>query len=165
VLHKCHLKFYKLALNSNNNRITHKEFCGCLGTDLCSISWFVFLNFWPLLLWMAITFFLFFFFWRFSAPDEPIGGIQVLFKHKKQWTPPLWSSLPRTLKCYRCNSIAINEQLKYLTHMLCLWISFYKLYKKGLFSYVLTLKYMCHFGMSFKKLNLKVKHKIKTKIS
>jgi hypothetical protein len=44
--------------------------------------------------------------------------------------------------------IVTNEQLKYLTHMFCLQISCYKLYKEGLFSYVLTLKYMCHFGMN-----------------
>jgi hypothetical protein len=36
-----------------------------------------------------------------------------------------------------------------------------KLYKEGLFSYVLTLKYMCHFGMSLKRLNRKAKHKLK----
>jgi hypothetical protein len=30
----------------------------------------------------------------FGAPDAPIGGVQVLFKHKKQWNPPLESSLP-----------------------------------------------------------------------
>jgi hypothetical protein len=53
---------------------------------------------------------------------------------------------------------ATNEQLKDLIHMFCLRISCYKLYKKGLFSYVLTLKYMCHFGMNFKKFNQKAKH-------
>jgi hypothetical protein len=52
-----------------------------------------------------------------------------------------------------------NEQLKDLTHMPCFQISCYKLYKKGLFSYVFTLKYMCHFGMNLKKYNLKAKHK------
>ncbi len=49
--------------------------------------------------------------------------------------------------------------------MFCLQILCYKLYKKGLFSYVFTFKYMCHHGMSFKKFNLKAKHKIKNKIS
>jgi hypothetical protein len=44
--------------------------------------------------------------------------------------------------------------------MFCFWIPCYKLYKEGLFFYVLTLKYMCHFGTSLKKLNLKAKHKI-----
>jgi hypothetical protein len=47
--------------------------------------------------------------------------------------------------------------------MLCLWIPCYKLYKEGLFSYILTLKYPCHFGMSLKELNLKAKHKIEKK--
>ncbi len=60
---------------------------------------------------------------------------------------------------------ATNEQLKDLTHMFCLRIPCYKLYKENLFFYVLTLKYMCHFGMNFKKFNLKAKHKIKNKIS
>jgi hypothetical protein len=58
----------------------------------------------------------------------------------------------------------MNEQLKDLTHMFCLQIPWYKLYKESLFSYVLTLKYMCHFGMTLKKLNLKTKHKINKKI-
>ena len=59
---------------------------------------------------------------------------------------------------------ATNEQLKDLTHMFCLQIPCYKLYKQGFISYVFTLKYMCHFGMS-KKLNLKAKHKINLKNS
>jgi len=70
---------------------------------------------------------------------------------------------------YSCNSIAIpfatKKQLKDLTLMFCLQIACYKLYKKDLFSYVFTLKYMCHFGMSSKKFNLKAKHKQKNKIS
>jgi hypothetical protein len=60
---------------------------------------------------------------------------------------------------------ATNKQLKDFTHMFCLQISCYKLYKEGLFSYVLILKYMCHFGMSLKKFNIKAKHKINNKIS
>jgi len=52
---------------------------------------------------------------------------------------------------------AVKEQLKDLTHMLCFWISYYKLYKEGMFSYVFTFKYMCHFGMSLEKLDLKGK--------
>jgi hypothetical protein len=45
--------------------------------------------------------------------------------------------------------------------MFCLQIPRYKLYREGLFSYVFTLKYMCHFRMSLTKFNLKAKHKIK----
>jgi len=59
---------------------------------------------------------------------------------------------------------ATNEQLKDLTHIFCLQIPCYKLYKKNFFSYVFTLKYMCHFGMNLKNLNLKVKHKIENRI-
>jgi hypothetical protein len=75
------------------------------------------------------------------------------------------------LVCLECLSVIIatqfatTEQLKDLTHMLCFQIPCYKLYKEGLFFYVLTLKYMCHFGVSLKKLNQKAKHKIKNKIS
>jgi len=101
----------------------------------------------------------------FSALDKPIGGVQVLFIHKKQWNPPFGISLPWMLKYYSCNSITTNEQLKDLTYMSCFRIPCYKLYKEGLFSYVLTLKYMCHFLMNFKKFNLKAKHKIKKKNS
>jgi hypothetical protein len=101
---------------------------------------------------------------NFSAPNMPIRRVQVLFKHKKQWNPPLGSSLPWVFKFYSCNSITINEQLKDLTHMFCLRIPYYKLYKEGLFYYVFTLKYMCHFGMNWKTFNLKAKHKIKKKI-
>jgi len=34
------------------------------------------------------------FFKTFSAPNVPRGGVQVLFGHQKQWSPPLGSSLP-----------------------------------------------------------------------
>jgi len=91
----------------------------------------------------------------FSALDAPIGKIQVLFKHQKQWNLPLRSGMPWALKCYSCNSIATNEQLKDLTHMFCLRIPCYILYKEGFFFYVFTLKYMCHFGMNWKKFNPK----------
>jgi hypothetical protein len=56
--------------------------------------------------------------------------------------------------------VATNEQLKDLTCMFCFQIPCYKLYKEGLFSYVLALKYRFHFGMSLKKFNLNTKHKI-----
>jgi hypothetical protein len=69
------------------------------------------------------------------------------------------------LKCYSYNSITTHEQLKDLTHMFCLQIPCYKLYKQSSFSYAFTLKHMCHFEMSWKKFNLKAKHKIKNKIS
>jgi hypothetical protein len=44
--------------------------------------------------------------------------------------------------------------------MFCPWILFNKLYKEGVFSCVLTLKYMCQFGMNSRKLNLKGKNRI-----
>ncbi len=52
---------------------------------------------------------------------------------------------------------ATKEQLKDLSHMFFFQIPCYKLYKKGVFKYFLTLKYKCHFEMSSKKFNLKVK--------
>jgi len=64
VLKKHHLKFYKLLLNFNNNKTTYKEFCGCLGTGLCNIWWFVFKFLTPLF-WGAINFSNLFHFLRF----------------------------------------------------------------------------------------------------
>jgi len=46
------------------------------------------------------------------------------------------------------NSITTKVQLKTLTHMLCFKISFHEIYKKGVISCILTLKYMCHVGMN-----------------
>jgi len=58
-------------LNFNNIRTTYKDSFRCSGVDFCSIWWFVFLNFWPLLLWGAITFStLFFLGIIFNAPKE-----------------------------------------------------------------------------------------------
>jgi hypothetical protein len=51
--------------------------------------------------------------------------------------------------------LAIKEQLKDLTYMLSFRISHYKLYKKDIFSYVFTIKYMCNFEMSLEKCNPK----------
>jgi hypothetical protein len=59
------------------------------------------------------------------------------------------------------NLFAIKKQLKDLTIIFCFQIPCYKLYKEGLFFHILTLKYKCHFGLSSKRLNLKIKHKIK----
>ncbi len=98
------------------------------------------------------------FFMIFKTLEMPIGGVKILFRHQKQWKLPLGFGLLWVLKCYSCNSIAIKEQLKDLTHMFCLQIPCYKLYTKGLFFHILTLKYKCHFGMSSKKFNLKAKH-------
>jgi hypothetical protein len=56
---------------------------------------------------------------------------------------------------------ATKKQVKYLTHMLCIWIPCYKLYEEGMLFYVLTLNYMCHFKISSINLIIKVKHKIK----
>jgi hypothetical protein len=30
----------------------------------------------------------------YMQPDAPIEGVQVLFEHQKQWSPPLGSGLP-----------------------------------------------------------------------
>jgi hypothetical protein len=76
---------------------------------------------------------------------------------------------PLDLACLECLNVivatqfAIDEQLKDLIHMFYLQIPCYKLYKEGLFFYVFTLKYICHFGMTL-VFNLKAKHKIKNKV-
>jgi hypothetical protein len=48
----------------------------------------------------------------FSALDALIGGVQVLFKHPKKWSPPLWSGLFWVLNYYSCNSIITNEMIQ-----------------------------------------------------
>jgi hypothetical protein len=101
----------------------------------------------------------------FCLLNVTIWRVQVCLNTKNN------GALPLDLACFECISVivvtqfATNEQLKDLTHMFFLRIPYYKLYKKGLFSYVFTLKYMCHFGMNLKKLHLKVNRKIKNKIS
>jgi hypothetical protein len=112
--------------------------CGCLGTSLCNIWWFVFFKFLTPFTLKGHKFLNYISFLTiFSALDAPIGGVQVLFKHIKQWSPPLGFGLPWTLKYYSCNSIVTNGKLKKLTHMFCLQISCYKLYKRD-FSFVLS---------------------------
>jgi hypothetical protein len=67
-----------------------------IGNRLCSIQWFVFLRFLLLLLWGPITFSILIHFWSFSV--HQIGGVQVLFGHQKQRSPPLGYDLPWALK-------------------------------------------------------------------
>ncbi len=95
----------------------------------------------------------------FSVLNAPIGGVQVFLNIRNNRALPLDLACPKCLSVwsmvglsYNCNSIASKEQLKKLFHMICLQIPCYKLYKEDLFSYILTLKYMCHFGMSSKSL-------------
>ncbi len=95
-----------------------------------------------------------------NALDLPIGGVQVCSDTKKNGALPLDLDYLECLSVIIATPFSTNEQLKDLTHILCLRIPCYKLYKEGLFYYVLPLIYMCHFGMNLKKLNLKVKHKI-----
>jgi hypothetical protein len=76
---------------------------------------------------------------------------------------------PWTLRCYSCNFITTQfvtkEKLKYSTHMFCLWIPCYKLYKEGtsflIFSHLNTSVVL---GWAKKKFNLKG-NKILNKIS
>ncbi len=91
------------------------------------------------------------------------GGFKFCLDTKNNGTLPLDLAYLERLNVIVTIQFATNEQLKNLTHMFCLQIPCYKVYKKNLFSYVLTLKYMCHFGMNLKKFNLKAKHKIKIK--
>jgi hypothetical protein len=73
-------------------------------------------------------------------------------------------SLLWAVKCYNCNSICNEWKTKRFLPYVLSSNPCYKLYKEDLFSYVFTLKCMCHFGMSLQKLNWKAKHKIKNKI-
>jgi len=54
----------------------------------------------------------------------------------------------------------MNVQLKDLTHQFFPRISSHKLYKKGVYSCVFTLKYNVSIWDELKKINLKKKHKI-----
>jgi hypothetical protein len=55
-------------------------------------------------------------------------------------------------------NFVIKVQLKDLTHMLCLLMSFYKVYKEGAFSFDFTFKIMCNLGCVQRSLTLKAKH-------
>ncbi len=55
------------------------------------------------------------------------------------------------------SQFATRGKQKTLTHMFCFLIPCYKLYKEGMFFYVLTLKYKCHFTRTSKNLNPKNK--------
>jgi hypothetical protein len=91
----------------------------------------------------------------FSALNVPIGWVEFFLDTKNNGALPLDPTYHECLSVRSpiglpnsCNSIATQfatkEQLKGSTHMFCLQIPCYKLYKKGLFFYVLTLKYLCH---------------------
>jgi hypothetical protein len=56
---------------------------------------------------------------------------------------------------------AIKVQLKGLTHMFCLLMSSYKVYKEDAFYLDFTFRIMYHLGRVKKNLTLKAKHKIK----
>jgi len=154
------LKFYKSSLNFSNNIITYKEcFLVFRNQSLC-IFWFFIFYFWPLLLWKGITFSILFHFWQFLVHQMcQEEGFKFCLNTKNNKAHPLDLAYLECLNAIIATQFATNEQLKDLTHMFCLRISCYKLYKKGLFSYVLTLKYMCQFGMNLKKPNQKAKHK------
>ncbi len=75
------------------------------GNRLCSILWFVFFSSWPLYGAGGGRNFLISnpFLKNKSASDTPRGGVQVLFWHQKQPSPPLRSGLPWALKCSLTN--------------------------------------------------------------
>ncbi len=60
-----------------------------------------------------------------------------------------------------CNSICNKCATKGFTNLFCPWMSSHRLYNEGGFSCEFTIKCMCQFGMSSKKLNPKDKHKMK----
>jgi hypothetical protein len=136
------LKFYKLFWKFNNNKTTYKEFCGCLETGLCNIWWFIFWVIDPSILRGHNFFNSILFLTIFSALNVLIKRVQILFKRQKQWSPPLGSGLLWAHKCYSCNWITTNEQLKDLTDMFCLQIPCYKLYKEG-FSFMFSHQNTC----------------------
>jgi hypothetical protein len=79
----------------NNNKTTYKDFFGCLKTSLCGVGRFRFFEFFiPFTLGGYNFFNSIPFSTIFSVLDVPIGGVQVLFGHQKQWNPPLELSPP-----------------------------------------------------------------------
>jgi hypothetical protein len=59
-----------------------------LRIDLCNVQWFFNKKLTPLL-WGAITLSFLVFFMILYMLDAPRGGLQVLFGHQKQQSPPL----------------------------------------------------------------------------
>jgi len=106
-IHFNNLKWYKSTTWSSTNHVwTLKateqytlNFFRCLGTDLCSVLWFVF--------WVFDT--LYFgghnflisnsFSMIVNVSDVLRGEVQMLFEHQKQQSTPFGSGLPRVLKC------------------------------------------------------------------
>ncbi len=52
----------------------------------------------------------------FNVPDAPIGGVQVLFGHRKQLSPPLRSDLPWALKCLVTGQFTLAHHKKEHLH-------------------------------------------------
>ncbi len=78
---ECKLKFYKLFLMFNNNKVTYTKLFGCLRIGLCSVQWFVFLELLTPFTLGGCNFFI-------SNPFSTIvmcqmheEGVQVLFGH------------------------------------------------------------------------------------
>jgi hypothetical protein len=84
----------------------------------------------------------------FCALDKPIGRVKVLcINTKNNGAFPLGLTCLERLNVIVVAQLQLMNNLKDLTHMFCFRIPCYKLYKEGSNSYVLTIKYMCHFGM------------------
>jgi hypothetical protein len=50
-----------------------------------------------------------------NVSDVPRGRVQVLFRHQKQQSPPLGSSLPRELKCLVSSRSTLKATTKCFT--------------------------------------------------
>jgi len=100
MLHNHHLKFYKSFLNFNSNKTTYEHLFEVWESAFITFNAFCFLSSWPPLLWAGCNFLNSFPLLRiFNVPNARIWGLQVLFGHQKQLSPPLGSGLPWTLKC------------------------------------------------------------------
>jgi hypothetical protein len=106
VLQEHHLKFYKSSFNSYNKKVTYKDFFRYQELAFVAFGGFFFEFLTPSPLkghnFLNSTSFLMI----FSALEAPIRGVQVLFRHWKQWRPPFRFGLPWVFKCCSCNSIA-----------------------------------------------------------
>jgi hypothetical protein len=77
-----------------NNKDVEHCLLGDVENQLCSVLRFVFLSFWPPLLWGAITFSFLILFWRFFSVSDVPRGVPVLLGCLKQRTLPLDLACP-----------------------------------------------------------------------
>jgi hypothetical protein len=76
---------------------------------LYNVWWFVFLSFWPSLLWEAVIFLFLIHFWQLLVCQmRQEERFKFWFGHRKQWSTPLGSGLSWVLKYLVTNRCTLN---------------------------------------------------------